>query len=207
MSFEASPQRQSRGRSFRDGRGRGPSACWLLFCYSCLLAIAGAAGAAPPGAHEVSLRASSLLYRSPSGGQFAVGLGYRRMLLVNDRPALELGGGVAVATGQQRPEFPFEAHLKALVVARLGAWQAAAGPEVGLSTLTVLHAREGQREWIRREQLRVGPAYLAFNAEPVRLQFGPVRVSALELQIGAGMAPWGHGLRLQLGFIRVGYVP
>jgi hypothetical protein len=159
--------------------------------------------------HELTVRTSWLVYRAAiasTGGHTALGVDYRKWLSLAGRPCIQVGGGVLTGTGPQSSSVPLEAHVVALLTARLGRWQAAAGPELGVSGFTQLRpARESWREVVRQEQPGLGPVYVAFNAEPLRLDFGRLAVSALQLQVGTGVAPWGYALRLQLGFLRVGY--
>jgi hypothetical protein len=61
-------------------------------------------------------------------------------------------------------------------------------------------------ERFAREQERLGPAYLAFTAAPLRFRFNRILVSALELHVGTAAPPFGSVLRYQLGLLRLGVV-
>ncbi|MGZ3460785.1 MAG: hypothetical protein ACXU86_20035, partial [Archangium sp.] len=69
-----------------------------------------------------------------------------------------------------------------------------------LTTEASLPAKELQA----LEDRQFGPAYVAFTMAPVRLHFGRVVVSAMELYLGTNLGVMGGTARTQLGLLRLG---
>jgi hypothetical protein len=88
----------------------------------------------------------------------------------------------------------------------LGAWQPAAGLEVGVTARA--HFDDGAEQFgdIREASRRdVVPVYLALQTMPLRFRVGErFRVSVLEVQIGTHFAPYGRLARLQIGIVSAG---
>jgi hypothetical protein len=169
-----------------------------------LLVLASLLPAVAAG-HELSLGATAVTLTN--GGAYNVtsprlGLdaGYAHVL-----GSWRLGGGVRWAPAGQG-NLPLELYARALLSPRLGRWRPAVGPELGLSGLpVVLPPRGGFPEDFSRQQAeQLGPAYVALHAAPLRFDFRPFSVSALELQWGTTLDQPGSTLRLQLGLVHVG---
>lgn len=174
-----------------------------------LALLAPPALAQPARRHELSLGATTFTYVSylrPSIGFMAVEAAYhQRVATTGPWSALRLGGGLR--TGMpEGSHFPLEGFVQVQLSARIGRWEAVVGPELGLSGYAKLITRTilPLQELKALEDERLGPVYVAFNAAPVRLHFGPVVASALELQLGTNTASPGSAIRMQLGLLRVG---
>jgi hypothetical protein len=162
-----------------------------------------------PKQHELSLGATTfsyLSYQRPSAGFMTVEAAYHRRA-ANEGPwsALRFGGGLR--TGMPAgAHFPLEGFLQVQLSARLGFWEATVGPELGLSGFAKLVTRTflPMQEQTTLEDERFGPVYVAFAAAPVRLHFGRVAVSVLELHLGTNASSFGSAIRTQLGLLRVG---
>jgi hypothetical protein len=89
----------------------------------------------------------------------------------------------------------------------LGAWEPAAGLEIGVTARA--HFEDGAEQFgdIREASRRdVIPVYLALQTMPLRFQLGErFRVSVLEVQIGTHLSPYGRLARLQIGIVSVGF--
>src|SRR5262249_48177965 len=119
--------------------------------------------------------------------------------------ALRLGGGLR--TGMPAgSNFPLEGFVQVQLAARLGIWEAVVGPELGVSGFAKLvdGGTSPTKELRDVEDRRFGPAYVAFGMAPVRLHFGRVVVSALEVQLGTNATAIGSTIRTQLGLLRLG---
>jgi hypothetical protein len=168
-----------------------------------LLLSATVAAAAEP--NEISAGATTTTYGSYSRGsvrRFGLEVGYLRSI----GPTLQVGGGLRTAAPLTGAAFPFEVFARGRLVARIGPWEPAAGPELGVSGYTNLDPPPGlPTDRFADEQARVSPLYLAFDAAPLRFRvLERFVVSALELQIGVTLTPPGAVSRLQLGLITVG---
>jgi hypothetical protein len=112
------------------------------------------------------------------------------------------GTGARLGFAPALPEF----FVRALLAPKMGAWQPAAGLEIGVTARA--HFEDGAENFgdIREASRRdVFPVYLALQTMPLRFEVGErFRVSILELQIGTHLAPYGRLVRLQLGLIPAG---
>jgi hypothetical protein len=172
--------------------------------------LARPALARPASWNELSLGATTfsyLSYQRPSVGFMALEAAYhRRAASAGPWSALRFGGGLRTGMATDDAHFPLEGFLQVQLSARVGIWEAVVGPELGLSgfaklvTPVLLPLQEARA----LEDERFGPVYVAFTAAPVRLHFGRVVASALELQLGTNMPSPGSAIRMQLSLLRVG---
>jgi hypothetical protein len=172
---------------------------WLLLTAALLPGAAAASG------HEVSLGATAVTLTN--GGSYnitapRVGLeaGWSR-----EAGSWRVGAGVRWAPAG-RGSLPLELYARALLSTRLGPWQPAVGPELGLSGLPVILPPAGgfPTDLSERQSARLGPAYVALHAVPLRFAFGRFTASTLELQWGTSLNRPGSTLRLQLGLLHLG---
>ena len=119
--------------------------------------------------------------------------------------AWRVGAGVRWAPAGQG-SFPLELYARGLLSTRVGHWQPAVGPELGLSGLPVIRPPRGNfpEDLPERQAAQLGPAYVALHAVPLRFAFGRFTASALELQWGTSLNRPGSTLRLQLGLLHLG---
>ena len=178
--------------------------------------VAGLALLAPPALaraeHELSLGAGSFSYTSfqrSSRPLTTVEVAYHRhMAREGLGRGLRLGGGLRTGWPATSTHLPLEAFVQAQLTARLGPWEPAVGSELGLTGFARLFESKilGTPELRALENERLGPAYVAFVAAPLRFHAGPVVLSALELQLGTSVPFFGQAVRMQLGLLRVGAV-
>lgn len=124
------------------------------------------------------------------------------------RLPVEFTGGFRGALPQPgRTTLPAELFARAQLVARFGPWRPALGPELGVTGLSRPPARTNgfPPDIDALEDERATPLYLAFDAAPLRFQFGPLFLSALELSMGSTLSPVGAVFRADLGLLHVGY--
>jgi len=116
-----------------------------------------------------------------------------------------LGGGLRWAPAG-RGNLPVELYARALLFTRLGRWQPAVGPELGVSGLPIILPPEGgfPDDLSRQQAAQLGPTYVAVHAAPLRFAFRRFTVSALELQWGTTLNRPGSTLRLQFGLVHLG---
>ncbi len=167
------------------------------------------ASSADPGPHRTGVTLGAVghvLARFPSitSPQLALDVALHHRLDVGPRPELlELSAGVRIAPAGDAA-LPLEVYGRVLLVAPLGAWRPALGPELGVSGLTHLMRPpypDDLHDW-REEHL--SPFYVAMSAAPLRFQAGRFTVSAAELQVGTALLQPGGSLRLQLGLLHLG---
>jgi hypothetical protein len=131
-----------------------------------------------------------------------VALHYR--LDVGERPDLvQLSAGVRVAPGGDAA-LPLEGYGRVQLVAPLGAWRPALGPELGVSGFTHLMRPPYADDLHDQREGRLSPFYVALSLAPLRFQRGRFTLSAAELQVGTGLLQPGGALRLQLGLLHLG---
>jgi hypothetical protein len=170
-----------------------------------LLAAALLPGAAAAAGHDVSLGATAVILTSGSNFNVAAPRLGLEAAYAQALGSWRLGGGVRWAPSG-RGSFPVELFARALFGPQLGAWRPAVGPELGLSGLPVIVPPAGglPEDLSRRHAERLGPAYVAVHAAPLRFAFQRFTASALELQWGTSLNQPGSTLRLQLGLLHLG---
>jgi len=172
---------------------------------SWLLLTALLPGLAAASGHEVSLGSTALVLTN--GGAYNVTA--PRVALEAawslEAGAWRVGAGVRWAPAGQG-SFPLELYARGLLSTRVGRWQPAVGPELGLSGLPVIRPPRGgfPEDLPERQAAQLGPAYVALHAVPLRFAFGRFTASALELQWGTSLNRPGSTLRLQLGLLHLG---
>jgi|GEM_PF-1339354 len=121
---------------------------------------------------------------------------------------LRLGGGLRTGWPIANTNFPLEAFVQGQLLARWGFFEAGVSAELGLTGFAKLFKPPFVLpvELNAQEDSRMSPVYVSFVAAPVRLHFGPVVVSALELGLGTGVPFFGQSVRLHLGLVRIGAV-
>jgi hypothetical protein len=119
---------------------------------------------------------------------------------------LELAAGLRGALPDDAGGVPGELFVRARLVARLGYWEPALGPELGWSGLARLGSPPGglPDDIDRVEGARLGGLYLGFDAAPLRFRFGRVTASVFELLLGAGLWPAGGVLRVEFSWLQLG---
>ena len=173
---------------------------------------AGSAVAHGPKRNELSLGAGGFVYasfRRPSATFLVAELAYhRRMADSGPLKALLLGGGLRTGTPAASANFPLEGFVQAQFTAGHGVWDAAVGPEVGLSGFARLVplTLPPRHELEQLEDQRMGPVYVAMSVAPLRFRLGSFLLSAAELHVGTAAPHFGSALRVQVGLIRVGGV-
>lgn len=158
--------------------------------------------------HRVSAGVTSVSYGSffrGTGDQWAADLGWA-MTPAFLPDGMEVGAGLRATTGRTGVTLPLEVYGALRFVARIGPWQPAAGPELGLSGLARFSPRTDgfPGDLDQMEGQRLSPLYVSFGAAPLRFRFGRWTLSALELGLGAPLFPSGTALRTQLGFVSFG---
>jgi hypothetical protein len=165
-------------------------------------------GASPGGAEQsVEVGLTTVTYFSfarSTPTRLALEAAYQRSLGDAESPWL-VRGGLRASLPSPTVAVPLDAYAQLLLRARFGLWEPSAGPELGVSGLIGLT----RIPWLpgdltEVEQTRVSPFYVAFSAAPLRFRFSWLTVSALDLRVGASLAPPGAAMRLQLGLIQVG---
>ena len=161
--------------------------------------------------NELSLGLSSLsqqsFFRSASGFTLVEAAWMRTATEQGTWRGLQYGGGLRTGWPMAWAHVPLELFVRAQFSARLGPWEPAAGPELGVSGFNSLNPSEStwpQGEVRRLEDSRFGPAYLAFGASPLRFRVGRFGLSALQVRVGTPLPRPGSTLRVQLGLLSVG---
>lgn len=101
---------------------------------------------------------------------------------------------------------PLEGFVTLRLRARLGWWEMAAGPEVGvtgrarLATPPKPFPEPGGAD---AEQARLSPVYVGMALAPLRVHVGRFLASALELRVASGFSS-DSALRLDVGLLRLG---
>jgi hypothetical protein len=170
-----------------------------------ILAAALLPGMASASGHELSLggnlfSASGLALALPSRPGLEAAYAY-------ETGSWRLGGGVRWNFSALGGNPPLEVYARGQLVADMGVWRPAVGPELGLSGLRIVSAPATgfPTDYPDVRANRIGPAYVAIHAAPLRFAFGRFTASALELHWGTFLKPRpGSLLRLQLGLLQVG---
>ncbi|WP_375767653.1 hypothetical protein NR798_39160 [Archangium gephyra] len=145
-------------------------------------------------------------FRRPSAGFTVLEVAYHRPV-GQETPwrSLRIGGGLRTGLPAAASNLPLEGFIQVQLTAKVGPWEVAAGPELGLSGFGKLaHIPLPADELFELEDERLGPAYAAFHAAPLRFHFNQFSVSALELSVGTSLASPGTALRLHVGLLRLG---
>ncbi|QRN95175.1 hypothetical protein JRI60_39835 [Archangium violaceum] len=171
------------------------------------LLLSSAAGAEP--VQEISVAVSTMIIQSPlrGGSVTAFEAAYQRPVAeAGLGRAVQWGGGLRTGFPFERASLPLEAFVRARLTARLGFWEVAAGPELGLTGFTRLEDFPLWRggDLSRRDEALSSSLYLAFGAAPLRLRLGRFVVSLAEVQLGSSLLPAGATTRWQLGLVRLG---
>jgi hypothetical protein len=174
----------------------------LVLCAQAISAdVAAQPQIRPPSTETVvSVGAPATLYLSPFSGasSFSLeGAAHGRVARV-----FMWGAGMRLGFAPALPEV----FGRALLAPSMGAWQPAAGVEIGVTTRA--HFEDGAERFgdIREASRRdVVPVYVALQTMPLRFEVGErFRVSILELQIGTHLAPYGRLARVQVGLVSAG---
>lgn len=188
--------------------------CWRHFLFALALVALPARAAEGQPIHELSVGVGifqNLSFFRVFSGAEVVEASYRRPLATEGTGQyVVVGGGLRVGGEYRRFDFerfplPFELFFHGLLQARLGPWEPALGPEVGLSGLARLLPSiipsEGRDE---AEESRLSPFYLTVRAAPLRFRFDRFSVSALELQVGSSSLFRNTTVRVQLNVLSAG---
>jgi hypothetical protein len=144
------------------------------------------------------------LFPSVTPPRLALDVALHYRLEVGSRPdLLELAAGMRLAPAGDSA-LPLEGYGRVLLVAPLGAWRPAIGPELGVSGLTRLMRPPYADDLHDQREAGLGPFYLAISAAPLRFQHGRFTLSAAEFQVGTGLFQPGGALRLQVGLLYLG---
>lgn len=157
---------------------------------------------------ELSVGATSLSYASfysLSPTTIAAEVSYNRALGTEGLLSRVLvGGGLRGSLPSKMMSMPLEVYLQARLTARLGIWEGAVGPEVGVSGMAVLYPLVGDNDGGQREDELVGPVYVGLGAAPLRFHLGRVLLSALEFNFSASAPDTGSASGVRVTLLRVG---
>lgn len=133
-------------------------------------------------------------------------LGLRTLAEEGPWSAVQVGGGLRTGMPPAQGKLPLEAFVRVQLSTRIGFWRPAAGLELGLSGFndryyTAVFPDNRQEGY---EDARLGPAYGAFTASPLRFQLGRFQLSALQVSLGTGLEALGSSARIQLGVLSLG---
>ncbi|HEX5746347.1 MAG TPA: hypothetical protein VFZ09_08885 [Archangium sp.] len=184
---------------------------WMKWLPACLALVAWPAQAEPPAkspAQELSAGLTNISYISSYSRTpqiFAAEVAYHRALGAEGfLSRVWVGGGLRGHLPTVLRPMPLEVYVQARVTARFGIWEAAAGPEFGVSGMATLYPLLGDNDVGQIEQKLLGPAYFGFGAAPLRFHLGPVLLSALEFNFGSSLPPLGSATSVRLTLIRLG---
>lgn len=169
---------------------------------------------AAPSAHELSVGAVTSRYDSfirRTRDQLLLELAYHHRLGKEGfASAVMVGGGLrgglVTFPTNQFVTVPLEVFATVQLRARMGWWEVAAGPEVGVSgfarlmTMPEPFPLEGARD---EEQARLNPVYVGMGVSPLRVHLGRFTASALELRLGTSSLR-DSAIRFDIGLLRVG---
>jgi hypothetical protein len=175
-----------------------------------LMVLAAGAASAEPLSRDVSIGANTFTYAS----FIRIPRPFLTLDLAYEQQAGEtgpwrwvrVGGGLRASLPTPYVTAPVEGFIEARLTGKLGIWEPAVGPELGLSGFAHLPPNFvlPATELLAREDARLGPLYVALTAAPLRFRFGNFRVSALELRIGVTGPPFGPVTRLDVGLFHLG---
>ncbi|HYO59971.1 hypothetical protein [Archangium sp.] len=174
-----------------------------------VMLLATPAALAQPVNHQLSLGVGLLNYtsfRRPSP-LFTVLEAAYHLPVGRETPwhSLRIGGGLRTGLPAAASHLPLEGFVQVQLTGKVGPWEAAVGPELGLSGFgKLVRIPLPSDELFDMEDERLGPAYMALHAAPLRFRFGWLALSALELSIGTPLSSPGTALRLHLGLLRFG---
>lgn len=178
---------------------------------ACLTLTMVPRASAEPALHEFTVGASTFSYTSffRYSNQFtALDVGYYRHLGGTKGlwRLVRVGGGLRVGAPSELVKVPVEAYFRAQLTTRMGVWEGAAGPEVGISGFPHLIERTllPMPEFKEKEDARLGPAYLGIGVAPLRFHLGRFTLSTLEFQLSTTALPLGVAVRTHLGLLDVG---
>jgi hypothetical protein len=117
-----------------------------------------------------------------------------------------LRGGLVNFPENQVVTVPLEVFATVQLRARMGWWEVAAGPEVGVSgfaRLVALPKPFPLPGGTNDEQDRLSPVYVGMGVAPLRVNLGHFTASALELRLSTGSLS-DSALRFDIGLLRVG---
>jgi hypothetical protein len=162
-----------------------------------------------PGHHRTEMSVGAVghvLSRFPSATtpRLALDIALHRMMDVGAHPdVVRLTAGVRFSPGGDA-HLPLEGYSRVQLVAPLGAWRPALGPELGISGFTRLMRPPYADDLFDDREKRLSPFYVAVSAAPLRFQSGRFTLSAAEFQVGTSLLQPGGALRLQLGLLHLG---
>ncbi|MCY1078716.1 hypothetical protein [Archangium lansingense] len=179
-----------------------------------VLALLPCPALANPSAHEFSVGAVTSRYDSfirSTRDHLLLELAYHHRLGNEGfASAVTVGGGLRgglVNPPENRfVTVPLEVFATVQLRARMGWWEVAAGPEVGVSgfarlmTLPEPFPRAGATD---EEQTRLSPVYVGMGVSPLRVNLGHFTASALELRLSTGSLQ-DSAIRFDIGLLRVG---
>lgn len=179
-----------------------------------VLALLPSTAFAEPSAHEVSVGAVMSRYdsfmRSTPDHQLLELAYFHRLGREGFASAVMVGGGLRgglVNFPENRVvSVPLEVFATVQLRARMGWWEVAAGPEVGVTgfaRLLTMPAPFPVPGGSNEEQARLSPVYVGMGVSPLRMHFGRVTASALELKLGAASLS-DSAVRFDIGLLRVG---
>jgi hypothetical protein len=119
---------------------------------------------------------------------------------------VDLGAGLRVARQDAGAPLPLEGFVGLRLSAQFGAWEPAAGPQVGVSGLGHPPPRAGRlpTDIDELEADVSSPFFVSFDAAPARFRFARFTVSALELGLGSTIFGRGTATRVEVKLLQVG---
>jgi hypothetical protein len=180
---------------------------WMKWMAACVALLAPPVLAQSP-AQEVSVGTTSVYYasfysRSPT--VLTAEVAYNRALASEGFwSRVRVGGGLRGGLPSSLRSLPLEVYVQARLTARLGIWEGAAGPEVGVSGLGGLYPLLGDNDAGQQEDALVGPAYFGFGAAPLRFHLGRVLLSTMEFNLAASGPPMGSASVIRVTLLRLG---